>query len=260
MQKKIQVLILLIFPCIQGVSQQLDFKTGNFRVSFERRIKSDYHYNNDSERERSKMLESRRYFSYSMGFKFYKSFFAELGFHQESYNLSCLFLENERGASLFSYPIESGKVFPLRIGYEQRMFNLFKHPVYVTPSIGYAFGFAQGVMLTDSSNFTAGDPTMGIFAIGTFKKGREYDINKRFGFIETRLQAEFMVSKAFSFYAGGGFNFGTHVIGRTNVTEFIGGVQTGKIVNITRGDNRYFNIGLRLRIPNFWEKGKKDKT
>lgn len=215
---------------------------------------------NGNEWTKTYIIQGENYGQIAIGYRFYKSFVAELGYYQDTYNLNWTVFEEDEGSFGTSFPIEAGRVFPFRISYEQRVFHLFKHPVYITPLLGYSLGLAQGVMLTDSSSITLGDPVTGTFATGTFKKGREYDINKRFGFIEARLQAEFMISKAFSLYAGAGFNFGTGVIGRTNVTAFSGGTLIGKIVNETRGDSRYFNVGIRLRIPNFWEKSKKDKT
>ncbi len=224
------------------------------RLSMEYRKKSDYILQNNNWWSKIYMHEGENYYQFSLGYKFYKSFVVELGFFKETYNLGFSALEDADGSAIGSYPIETGKVFPFRVSYEQRICRVFKRPVYLTPSLGYSMGFAQGTLLTDSSSTFSINYTTGDFAIGTFKKGSEYDVNARFGFLEARLQAEVMVSNAFSFYAGAGINRGTHILGRTNVTEFSGGVPIKKIINETRGDNRYFNIGIRLRVPNFWKK------
>lgn len=254
----LSVLLFLFFTANAAYSQI--FNQERFRLSYEYRKKVDYITENGDRWTKAYTFDGENYGQIAVGYRFYKSFVAELGYYQDTYNLSWKIFEEDEGSFGTSFPIEKGSVFPFRISYEQRVFRLFKHPVYITPLLGYSLGFAQGVMLTDSASITLGNPITGTFATGTFKKGREYDLNKRFGFVEARLQAEFMVSKVFSFYAGAGFNFGTGIIGRTNVTAFSGGVPIRKIVNETRGDNRYFNIGIRLRIPNFLEKSKKDKT
>jgi hypothetical protein len=147
-----------------------------------------------------------------------------------------------------AYNFLSARIVPLRVCYQLRLFDLFKNPVRLTPSIGYLFGGKNGEVLSLDGIIQIQRPGYNFVAEnGTTIK------STRFGFGEFRLQLEASISKAFSFYAGGGYCLGTRVIGEASGTYSINGGPERTVITQTKGTNRYLNAGIRLRIPNFWK-------
>lgn len=248
---------VFIFPCVTHLfSQNASYTDEKFRLSVEFRGK--YHDMRIVEGmpnigKRRPVYAESKYFSYSLGVRLHKNLIAELGFHKETFDLSW-YVDKENG-DIFGYssiPMDQAAVVPLRLNYEKKVFCVFKRPFFLAPSLAYSMCFSQGSILSDGAISTTFDGSTGIILYEeVFQKGKEFGLRRNYGLLEARLQADIMVSKVFSFYGGIGIAFGTHVIGRTNVSEFSGGLPVEKIITETKGDSRFFNVGIRLRIPNF---------
>jgi hypothetical protein len=248
---------IFIFPYMtQLFSQNSSYGGEKFRFSVEFREKYDYMRIVEGMPgigKRKPVITESKYFSYSLGVRLYKYLIAELGFHKETFELGW-YVDNENDAILgyTSWPMDQAVVVPLRLTYEKQIFSLFKHPFFLAPSMAYSMCFSQGSKLGDYVTSTSIDGTTGLILYEELlQKGREFGFRRYYGLVEARLQADIMVSKVFSFYGGIGMAFGTHLIGKTNVSLFSGGLPSGKIITETKGDSRFFNVGIRLRIPNF---------
>lgn len=246
--------LFFLFWCNSAISQNLDDDTSRIKLSVEYKSKQDTYKNTDnnpSSGEGMYIREPYKNFSFLLGVRLHPNIIAEVGFQREEFQIGWELTEKHPFSSYRSF--ESAYVIPLRLYYKIKLFNLFKNPVSISPSLGYLMAFGQGgkAILGDGiGTITFTDMGFTFVATDRHFKGVEYALEKNYGFGEIRLQLEFNISKAFSFYGGGGYCFGTKVIGKTNVSYSINGMPAQQISTASKGSNRYLNAGIKLRIPN----------
>ncbi len=146
------------------------------------------------------------------------------------------------------YNFMHARVVPFRVCYQVRLFDVFKNPVRLMPSVGILFCRKAGEVLSGGGGVQIQWPGYLFVA----EESTEIQATS-FRLGEFRLQLEANISKAISFYGGGGFCLGTKVIGETRGSYSINGGPERTVITQTKGTNYYLNAGIRLRIPNFWK-------
>ncbi len=204
-----------------------------------------------------------KYYAFGLHYRHYKGLQAGIGYRQERFEISWRYWEGLNQFGVTDY-IEFAKIIPLSISYEQKLFSLFRMPFSITPSVGYSFAFGNG-----GKAYREGDGGVGVSILYPYSdtlifmdrsyRHKEFDINRKFSFFETRLQLEIGLSKYFSAFCGYGYNFGTKIIGRTNVDFSINRGPTRYIATESRGNNKYFTLGLKIRAPKYIKSQKDHK-
>jgi hypothetical protein len=131
------------------------------------------------------------------------------------------------------YNFMHARVVPFRACYQVRLFDVFKNPVRLMPSVGILFCRKAGEVLSGGGAVQIQWPGYLFVA----KESTEIK-SSAFCLGELRLQLEASISK---------------VIGETRGTYSINNGPERTVITQTKGTNYYLNAGIRLRIPNFWK-------
>ncbi len=242
------ILFCATYSCAQ--SKIGSFKLKELRFGIDKKFKTDWYTKADDNADSggSGWSDPLNNYCLNLGILFSNNLFFEAGYQKESFNISWEY-EKEDVFRYFTEDIEHSFIVPIRLGYQLKLFKVFGQPVYLSPSIGYQMAFNRGTNNMQDWSGIMGRSGTEFFGTYAYKKGEEYALRKYNGFFEGRLQIEATVSKVFSFYAGGGYCRGQHIIGRTDVSYSYQNGPEQRIATTTRGSNKYVNIGIRLRIP-----------
>ena len=137
---------------------------------------------------------------------------------------------------------------PLRISYKIPLFNLFKRPFILEPSLGCitSIRYDDGDIGGDGGGTAT---SSALLLTSTNRKGIEYNIRKAIIRFEGRAQIRYEFSKTFTLYFGGGYCQGTSVIGRENAIYTRPPATTPLFIKKEyKGTNVYFNAGLRVSL------------
>jgi hypothetical protein len=185
-------------------------------------------------------------FRFMLGVRVAPRFVIETGIHSEMIWMAWGHQEH----FVAEYTFARTMIIPLRACYHLHLFDIFNNPVRLEPSFGFLLGYVG-----ENKVVGAGEQVVS-YNLPNYTFVAEHCTrlrNQYYGTSEFRLQLEANISKVISFYGGGGFCLGTKVIGETRGTYSINNGPERTVITQTKGTNYYLNVGIRLRIPNFWK-------